>query len=520
MGDDQLGATPVLLRSLLGVLGELAEPEQVLRTILDQAVKQTGAERGVFVEVDAKGALEFRVLHRFDPGDLQGEGGGFSRSVCAEVLKRGEGLLLHDALRAPGIGTAESVKAMRLVSVLCEPIRSEGRILALVHLEHGRPRQFTDAHRELLRALAGIAGPVLDALRAGREVLAERDALRVRESRARIELEENREALARGWSFGRFVGRSPAVRDLEAALRRAAATDYPVLLLGETGTGKGILARVLHHLGARREQAFVTVFCPSLEKGLVEAELFGARRGAFTGADTDRPGKVQVAEGGTLFFDEIGELPLELQPKILRLLQERTYERLGEAAERRADVRIVAATHRDLEADVVAGRFRRDLFERLNFLPLTVPPLRERREDVPLLLRHFLDQDERGRWVTLDADAERFLVELDFLWPGNVRHLEQLAVRLAVQGGEGPVGRGEIAHRMGFDRAKPGAPAAPRSGDDALPDIGLPALLEQAEREWLQRALRAYPDLTRRDLAARLKISEPTLYKKLKEHGL
>ncbi len=498
---DETAPFSVLLRSLRGVLAEVAEPTQVLRAILDQAVRETGAERGVFVEVGEAGDMDFRVLHRFERAEFDGAAGQFSRSLFARVLASGEGLVLGDALRTPGVMEAQSVQALRLVSVLCMPIRAGGRVAALVHLEHGRPRAFSDLHRALVQSLVDLAGPVLETLRAGRRVLHERDELL--------------RALADEWSFGRFVGRTPAVRELERAVTRAAATDFPVLLTGETGTGKGILARVLHHGGGRRGRPFVTVFGPSLEKGLVESELFGYRRGAFTGAAADAGGKVQAAEGGTLFLDEIGELPLEIQPKILRLLQEKTYERVGDAAERRADVRIVAATHRDLEADVRAGRFRRDLFERLNYVPIAVPPLRERRADVPLLLRHALDHTPEGRWIEVTPEGERFLGELDFVWPGNVRHLEQLAARLIVAGPERPVGPAELARLLG---AAPGFEDAPARRPDL--ELGLPALLEQAEREWLEQALRAFPGLTRRELAARLKIGEATLYKKLRAYDL
>jgi DNA-binding NtrC family response regulator len=245
---------------------------------------------------------------------------------------------------------------------------------------------------------------------------------------------------------------------------------------------------------------------------MVEAELFGHARGAFTGAVGDRAGKVQAAEGGTLFLDEIGELPLEIQPKLLRLLQERTYERLGDAKERRADVRIIAATNRDLEREVAEGRFRRDLFERLNYVPVRVPPLRERLDDLPLLLRHALDQLESGRWIEITPEAERALQGLDFAWPGNVRHLEQLAARLSLEAGGTPVTPERLLALL--DRRRDGAPA-PKDLSS-----GLPSLLEEAERSWLQQALEIYPDLTRAELAGRLKISESALYKKLRQYGL
>jgi len=503
--------TTELIQVLQGVLRQVAEPTDVLKTILEQAVARTAAERGLFVEVAESGGLEYRVLHGFAPGQLEGDQGRFSRSLFARVLETGGDVRL-DVMDDP-LAQIESVRALRTGSVLCMPIRTSARIAAIVHLEHRREGHFTEDHRERLRTLLEVAGPVLEAMQDGRKVLRERDHLRTSETRLRSEAEASRKQLATDWSLGRFVGRSPAVRELEATVRRVAATDFQVLLLGETGTGKGILARVIHYMGPRADQPFVTVFCPSLEKGMVEAELFGHRRGAFTGALSDQPGKAQAADGGTLFLDEIGDLPLEIQPKLLRLLQEKTFERIGDPKERRVDLRIIAATNRDLELEVTEGRFRRDLYERLNYVPVRVPPLRERIDDVSLLLRHALDQHALGRWVEISSEAERCLRALDFTWPGNMRHLEQLAVRLSLGDTRSPVTPEDILTRL--DRRE-GA-AATTTADLSS---GLPFLLEEAERSWLEQALKLYPNLTRAELAARLKISESTLYKKLRQYRL
>ncbi|GAG26236.1 unnamed protein product, partial [marine sediment metagenome] len=261
----------------------------------------------------------------------------------AKVLETGEPVRLENALNDPSYRAKESVQDLRLTSILCVPILVNEKIAALVHLESDRRGHFKQQHVDLLLSLLEIAGSTLAALQATEGVIRERDELRQSKIRAQEELEESRATLAREWSFGRFVGRSNVVRDLEESLHKTAETDFPVLLTGETGTGKSILARVLHHAGPRSKKAFVTVFCPSLEKGMVETELFGHKRGAFTGAVADRVGKVQVAEKGTLFLDEIGELPPEIQPKLLRLLQEKTFERIGDPNERPADVRVIAA---------------------------------------------------------------------------------------------------------------------------------------------------------------------------------
>jgi Nif-specific regulatory protein len=510
-------AARVLLEALRGVMCQLAEPLVVLRTILEQAVAHTGAERGLFVEVAEAGTLSYRVLHGFQPKQLEGEAGRFSRHLFQRVIASGEPVLLGSVLDDPAYGAVESARALNVSSILCAPIRAGGRIAALIHLEHRQPSHFRAEHVALVRSLAEVADPVLEALRASRETLRERDQLRLSEGRYRGEAEESRKLLASEWSFGRFIGRSAAVRGLEDTLRKAAATEYPVLILGETGTGKSLLARILHSIGPRASGPLVTVFCPSLEKGLVESELFGHRRGAFTGAVTDRLGKVQAAEGGTLFLDEIGELPLEIQPKLLRLLQEKTYERVGDAQERRADVRLIAATNQDLEAAVAEGRFRQDLYTRLNFIPVHVPPVRERREDLGLLLRHCLDQTESGRWVEISPEASRFLEQLDFSWPGNVRQVEQLAARLTVEGRRGLVSLDDLSRLLDL---RPARAAKPAGAKDVDFEAGLPRLLEASERSWLEEALRRYPKLTRAQLASRLKISESLLYKKLRQYGI
>jgi transcriptional regulator with GAF, ATPase, and Fis domain len=512
--------TRSLVETLRGVLGQVAEPTAVLRAILEQAVGRTGAQRGLFVEVATGGELTFQVLHGFQPEQLEGEAGRFSRNLFKRVLASGEPVLLASMLDDPYYQGLESVRALQASSVLCTPIRAGRNVAALLHLEHRQPGHFRREHVAMLESLAEVAGPILEVMQTGRETLRERDQLRQSETRYRSEAEESRRQLTSEWSFGRFVGRSEPVRRLEETVRKAAATTFPVLVLGETGTGKSILARILHYSGPRAKGPLVTVFCPSLEKSMVEAELFGHRKGAFTGAVSDRLGKVQAAEGGTLFLDEIGDLPLEIQPKLLRLLQEKTYERVGDPRESVADVRVIAATNRDLEAEVREGRFRQDLYERLNFIPLAVPPLREHTEDIPLLLRHCLDQTDAGRWVVIAPEGERFLESLDFAWPGNVRHLEQLAARLAMEGRPGPFGAGELVQLLGVRDTRAGSGRAAPGGTVADFEAGLPRLLEESERGWLEQALRRYPKLTRGQMAAKLKISESLLYKKLRYYGI
>jgi formate hydrogenlyase transcriptional activator len=230
-----------------------------------------------------------------------------------------------------------------------------------------------------------------------------------------------------------IVGQSPGLRAVLQLVKMVAATDATVLLLGETGTGKELIARAIHERSQRQKQAFVTLNCAAIPSPLFESELFGHERGAFTGASIQKAGRLELADRGTLFLDEVGDLPLDLQPKILRTLQEHTYERLGSAHTKRVDVRLVAATNCDLDQLMEEKQFRRDLYYRLNVFPIRIPPLRERREDIPLLVQHFTRKYARRINKHIDAIPESTVQKLQsWSWPGNVRELENLIERSVI----------------------------------------------------------------------------------------
>ncbi len=234
-------------------------------------------------------------------------------------------------------------------------------------------------------------------------------------------------------NFDGIIGHSSALRSVLREIKMVAPTDSTVLIYGETGTGKELIARAIHELSPRRKNAFVKLNCAAIPTGLLESELFGHERGAFTGAIGQRLGRFEVANHGTAFLDEIGEIPLELQPKLLRVLQEREFERLGSTRTLRTDARLIAATNCDLAAMVKEQRFRSDLFYRLNVFPVRVPPLRERREDIPLLVWHFARQFAermKRRYESISPDTMRALCEYD--WPGNIRELQNLIERAVI----------------------------------------------------------------------------------------
>ncbi len=307
----------------------------------------------------------------------------------------------------------------------------------------------------------------------------------------------------------RFETESPAFRTLLKQAARAAVSDVPILLRGESGTGKNVLARWLwQHSGARKDAPFVSVNCPALQNELMNSTLFGHRRGAFTGATSDAAGKVQEAEGGTLFLDEVGDLSLEAQARLLRFLNDRTYERVGEARERHADVRIIAATNRNVEDEVRAGRFREDLLFRLNVVTLTLPPVRDRAEDLLPLARHYLARaaspQHRSTFELSDAALRAIAAHT---WPGNLRELRN-AVERAVILSPGP--------RIEVDDL--GIPAAPPSGQALEVTLGADVSLDLIEREHIARIVARAPTL---DTAARtLGIDASTLQRKRKRYGL
>ncbi|MDP8224364.1 MAG: sigma 54-interacting transcriptional regulator [Candidatus Lernaella stagnicola] len=302
--------------------------------------------------------------------------------------------------------------------------------------------------------------------------------------------------------FAGMVGRSEAMRRIFSLVRKVAAVDVTVLVQGPTGCGKELVARALHNHGRRRNGPFVAVNCGSIVKELVASELFGHVKGAFTGANADRPGMFELADGGTLFLDEIAELPLGLQAHLLRVLEEREVRRVGAKRNITIDVRVVAATHRDLAEEVKEGRFREDLYYRLDMVPILVPSLRVRREDIPLLAGHLLQREATRQGLdkapTIDDEAHKTLAAYD--WPGNVRELANVMGRALVLAGDSDViTAGDLLLR----------PARAASGD-------LPTLAE-AEAELIRRAITEY---SKREAAERLGIAASTLYEKIKKYGI
>ena len=325
-----------------------------------------------------------------------------------------------------GFSESQFIRTRGIQSICAVPLATVHGVIGTLNLGAFAPDAFSPDQFPLLTRVAGqIAIALRNAFSYERI-----DALNAQLSREKLYLEDE----IRGeHGFEEIIGRSAALSRVLREIATVAPTDSTVLITGETGSGKELVARAIHQMGARRDRAFVKLNCAAIPTGLLESELFGHEKGAFTGAINARVGRFELASQGTVFLDEIGEIPLELQPKLLRVLQEREFERLGSSRTLRSDARLIAATNRDLAALSAEHKFRQDLFYRLNVFPIVVPPLRERREDIPMLVRHFAQQFSRRMKKsieTIPSDTMDVLTRYD--WPGNIRELQNLIERAVI----------------------------------------------------------------------------------------
>lgn len=334
-----------------------------------------------------------------------------------------------------------------------------------------------------------------------------------------------KEAYAQRYGFPRIIGEHPALQEVANAMQKIAPTDTTVLLLGESGTGKELFARAIHQLSPRASKPMLSINCAAIPEPLLENELFGHEKGAFTGADTRRPGKFELAHGGTIFLDEIGELPAAAQAKLLRVLEERTVERLGGSATIRTDVRVIAATNRDLASAAETGGFRKDLYFRLSAFPVNIPPLRERASDIPVLAEYFLDQFRRElRKPRLKLADDALKAMENYGWPGNVRELSNLVERMAILH-DGEISAADLGlsvqeQRKNLVKSQPSVNHDEKqlAASAKLADISARAVAE-VERTHIESVLKSCK-WNKNAAAQQLGISYKTLLNKLHAYGL
>jgi DNA-binding NtrC family response regulator len=325
-----------------------------------------------------------------------------------------------------------------------------------------------------------------------------------------------------------LVGQSPEIASIRRLIEKASHNRLPVLLLGESGTGKEVVAQAIHK--ARPRGRFVTIDCGLLVGTLMESDLFGHVKGAFTGAGENKRGLVELADGGTAFFDEIGDLPLDMQVKMLHLLQEGEFRAVGSLEWRKVDLRVIAATHRDLNREVAAGRFRLDLFYRLNVFPIRLLPLRNRKQDIPLLVDHFMEAGHAAGLPEIESTPELLETFQAYDWPGNVRELKHCIDRLSAMHSEGALQMADLPTALQYHRAACGlerlaiAVAPSEEADRFLPDFAVPPKspvisIPESERHTIGKALAA-TNGKKLKAARLLDIGRTTLYRKMKQYGI
>src|ERR1700716_818378 len=347
-------------------------------------------------------------------------------SELGRVFKTGEPLVVRTRAGSMSDWSTPMVDAEAIDSGCALPLISRGRTLGVLTLASRVENSVSGEDVDFLMRAAGQVAIAIDNALAYREIAELKDKL----AQEKLYLEDE----IRGeMDFEGIVGQSSALRHVLNLVETVAPSGSTVLLLGETGTGKELIARAIHERSGRKERTFVKLNCAAIPTGLLESELFGHERGAFTGAIAQKIGRLELADRGSLFLDEIGDIPLELQPKLLRLLQEREFERLGSTRTQRVDVRVVAATHRDLEGMIVEKQFRSDLYYRLNVFPIRIPPLRERPEDIPLLVRYFTQKYSRRMQKQIESIPAAAMRKLSsWHWPGNIRELENFIERSVI----------------------------------------------------------------------------------------
>ncbi|WP_437746382.1 sigma 54-interacting transcriptional regulator [Sorangium sp. So ce1504] len=448
------------LEALVGALGERERLAPLLDRVVDALVLWTGVERGLLLLRAPNGRLVPRAARNLARSRLGAEQLALSETLARRALEAREPVVAVDAAgELPSVH--HSVHALKLRSVLAVPLVARGEALGVVYLDD-RVRRGAFGAQELrwARAIASVAALAISDARAQVELRraarrAERASSRLAEELARREAELDAAAIelarARGgrdtrYRYDAIIGESEPLRAMLRLVDRVTASEVPVLVCGESGSGKELVARAIHHNGPRAAHAFVSENCGAIPEGLLESALFGHVRGAFTGADRPRAGLFEVADRGTLFLDEIGEMSLAMQTKLLRVIEDGLVRPIGSERTRKVDVRVIAATHRDLEALVRARAFREDLLYRLNIITIRVPPLRERATDVPLIVQHFVEKHSRGPVRVTRGAMERLSA---CAWPGNVRQLEN-EIRRAIVLCDGTIDREhlspEIAH--------------------------------------------------------------------------
>jgi Nif-specific regulatory protein len=460
----------------------LEDPHHMMDEILSIALRTLDAERGFIALVDENTGDLICELVRDNTGDQEPEKLEVSKTIIHKVLKGGVSILTANALKDNQFRDVKSVKEYSIRSAVCAPLLFRDEVRGVVYLDNRvSAGSFSQDDMMFLTALCHQAGIAL-----GNAWL-----------HGQVVQENIRLGKALKPKF-QLLGESKKMKEVFAAIKKVAPTELTVLIQGDTGTGKELVAQAIHSLSPRRDQPFIPVNCAAMPKELIESELFGHEKGAFTHAVSTRQGKFELADGGTIFLDEIGDMSLDMQAKVLRTLEEREFQRIGGSKNINVDVRVIAATNRELGKHVEAGEFREDLYYRLNVLLLKLPKLRERKEDIIPLAEYFM----AGRVKKISPSAEKLLLAYD--WPGNVRELKNCIERAVV------LGQGEVIQREDL-------PIHIRKGGKIIPSPL--STIENMEEDHIVRVLR-YTKWNKSDAAKILGVTRQTLDNKISKYKI
>jgi len=542
VGSDEFRAAENLQR-VMSAMVEARRPKAVFEMIVDTVIEFTGAERGFFILMQSgkgrrsKSTRRVMAARNFDKEEIRGALDKISKTIERAILEKGEAIIVNDAPLDERYTGSESIVDMRLRSVLAAPVRGKGRSVGMIYLDNRFERGvFQESQIPFIRMFADQAGIALQnaSLHASNEKRLEElttakseveelnRILADRIAQTSAELMEVKDHVLRDldqaplkYSYENIIGRSRRMREVFRLIDKVTDSEVPVLIHGESGTGKELVARAIHFHGSRKNAPFISENCAAIPETLLESELFGYRKGAFTGATADRKGLFEAANGGTLFLDEIGDMPMSMQKKLLRVLQEKEVRRVGGQRPIAIDVRILAASNQDLHKLCEEGSFREDLYYRLNVITVRLPPLRDRREDIALLVEHFVEEfaKEGGGVRTVSEDAMRAFER--YHWPGNVRQLRNEVQRAAALSDRVivPLVLSETLRGIGEE-----SPAIAELGKKTLKEM-VREVTEDLERHVIQEALTR--SRGRKAQAARLLgVSRPTLDAKIELYGL
>ncbi|NIM18872.1 MAG: GAF domain-containing protein [Candidatus Latescibacteria bacterium] len=472
--------------------------QELLRKIVDSVIRVTDCDRGFLMLRNEKGDLTFAIARSKDEKDLDEKCFEISQTIARETADTGEPVVVDSVQNHETYRDQESIVDLEIKAAYGLPLKFEDRLVGVIYVDSNRISQrLTDTDLSIIRSFGAQA------------------AVAIENAKKHGELEHSvqdlKKQLAGQFDFSGIIGRSKALQEVIDTIKRIAPVSSNVLIQGESGTGKELVARAIHHNSHRKDKVFYPINCAAIPESLLESALFGHLKGSFTGADADRKGAFETANGGTIFLDEVAEIPRSVQAKLLRVLQDGEIQRIGSDATINVDVRIIAATNKNLMKEVREGKFRDDVYYRLNVVPIRMPPLRERPADIILLSEHFLERysklNDKKRPI-LTSEAKKRL--LNYNWPGNVRVLENLMERIVALHEEGKIiDAPEVEKLLGIEGA----------GKAVLEKSSLKEILDAYESQFIRKTLMTNSwNVTK--AAQVLGISRQVLHNKIRKYNL